>query len=177
MWIVGTDTEKIVELFADGACSGNPGPGGYAAILRYGETTREISGCEPKTTNNRMELRGVIEGLRLLKRPCRVKVITDSNYVVKGMTQWIRGWVARNWTNSEKKPVVNRDLWEELLALSKRHRIAWQWIPGHRGNKSRDPAVPRKRKSMRKGVKGGRRYWSASPMAFLSSPVMSSPTY
>lgn len=130
--------EPIVELFADGACSGNPGPGGYGTILRYGETTREISGCERRTTNNRMELRGIIEGLKALKRPCRVRVVTDSNYVVKGMTQWIKGWVARNWVNSEKKPVLNRDLWEELLALSKKHRIEWQWVRGHKGHKENE---------------------------------------
>lgn len=129
---------KVVELFSDGACSGNPGPGGYGAILRYGETVREISGCEPRTTNNRMELRAIIEGLRLLKRPCRVRVVTDSNYVVKGMTQWIRGWVAKNWINSGKKPVLNRDLWEELLALSKVHRVEWQWVRGHRGHKENE---------------------------------------
>jgi ribonuclease HI len=129
---------KVVELFSDGACSGNPGPGGYGTILRYGETVKEISGCEPRTTNNRMELRAIIEGLRLLKKPCRVRVVTDSNYVVKGMTQWIRGWVAKNWINSEKKPVLNRDLWEELLALSKIHRVEWQWVRGHRGHKENE---------------------------------------
>jgi ribonuclease HI len=102
--------------------AGTPGPEATGRSLRYGETVKEISGCEPRTTNNRMELRAVIEGLRLLKRPCRVRVVTDSNYVVKGMTQWIRGWVAKNWVNSEKKPVLNKDLWEELLALSKIHR-------------------------------------------------------
>jgi ribonuclease HI len=129
---------KVVELFSDGACSGNPGPGGYGTILRYGETVKEVSGCEPRTTNNRMELRAIIEGLRLLKKPCRVRVVTDSNYVVKGMTQWIRGWVAKNWINSEKKPVLNRDLWEELLALSKIHRVEWQWVRGHRGHKENE---------------------------------------
>jgi ribonuclease HI len=154
--MVAADGEKIVEIFADGACSGNPGPGGYGTILRYGDITREISGCEKRTTNNRMELRGVIEGLRLLKKPCRVKVVTDSSYVVKGMTQWIRGWVARNWTNSEKKPVVNRDLWEELLALSKRHRIAWQWIPGHRGHKQNERCDQLARAAIRQCHGGGK---------------------
>jgi len=129
---------KVVELFADGACSGNPGPGGYGTILRYGETVREISGCEPRTTNNRMELRAIIEGLRLLKRPCRVRVVTDSNYVVKGMTLWISGWVAKNWINSEKKPVLNKDLWEELLALSRTHTVEWQWVRGHGGHKENE---------------------------------------
>jgi ribonuclease HI len=149
---------KVVELFADGACSGNPGPGGYGAILRYGETVREISGCEPRTTNNRMELRAIIEGLRLLKRPCRVRVVTDSNYVVKGMTQWIRGWVAKNWINSEKKPVLNKDLWEDLLALSSIHSLEWQWVRGHRGHKENERCDELARNAIKKcrtGKKGG----------------------
>jgi len=145
---------KVVELFSDGACSGNPGPGGYGAILRYGESVKEISGCEPRTTNNRMELRAIIEGLRLLKRPCRVRVVTDSDYVVKGMTRWIKGWVARDWINSEKKPVLNRDLWEELLALSKTHRIEWQWVRGHKGHKENERCDELARMAI-KGCKGG----------------------
>jgi ribonuclease HI len=134
----GKKETPIVELFADGACSGNPGPGGYGVILRYGEKSMELSGFAPHTTNNRMELTGVIEGLRRLRRPCRVKVITDSNYVVKGMTQWIAGWIRRNWVNSQKKPVQNRDLWEELLDLSKPHKIDWVWIAGHTGHKENE---------------------------------------
>ena len=126
---------NVVELFADGACSGNPGPGGYGVILRYSKKSIELSGFAPHTTNNRMELTAVIEGLRRLKRPCRVRVISDSNYVVKGMTEWIMGWVRKNWTNSQKKPVLNKDLWEELLDLSKPHRIEWLWIAGHSGHK------------------------------------------
>lgn len=126
--------ETIVEIFSDGACSGNPGVGGYASILRYGKETREISGCELETTNNRMELTAVIEALRLLKRPCRVRVITDSNYVVKGMTQWIKGWIRRGWVNAKKRPVLNRDLWERLLQLSAPHQIEWIWIRGHSGH-------------------------------------------
>ena len=145
----GRKTMKVVELFSDGACSGNPGPGGYATILRYGETVKEISGCEPRTTNNRMELRAVIEGLRLLKRPCRVRVVTDSNYVVKGMTRWIHAWVARHWINSEKKPVLNRDLWEELLALSKIHRIEWQWVRGHKGHRENERCDELARKAIK----------------------------
>jgi len=128
----------IVELFADGACSGNPGPGGYGVILRYGQKTKELSGYAPQTTNNRMELTGVIAGLRLLKRPCRVRVITDSNYVVKGMTEWIRGWMKKKWMNSQKKPVLNRDLWEMLLELSKPHEMEWLWIAGHSGHKENE---------------------------------------
>lgn len=124
----------IVEIFTDGACSGNPGPGGYGAILRYGEVTKEISGSHPDTTNNRMELMAVIEALRLLKRPSKVRVFSDSSYVVKGMTTWLPGWVRRNWINSKKQPVLNRDLWEELMKLSLPHEIEWRWIKGHEGH-------------------------------------------
>ena len=134
-------TEKnkgIVEIITDGACSGNPGIGGYGAILRYGRETKEISGCRLKTTNNRMEMMAVIEALRQIKRPCRIRVLTDSNYVVKGMTQWISGWIRRNWINSQKKPVLNKDLWEKLLALSKPHEIEWKWVKGHFGHKDNE---------------------------------------
>ena len=126
--------DDLVEIFTDGACSGNPGPGGYGAILKYRENIREISGCETETTNNRMEMMAVIEALQRLKRPCKVKVVTDSNYLVKGMTLWLRGWVRRNWVSSQKKPVLNRDLWEKLLHLSGRHQIQWHWIRGHQGH-------------------------------------------
>ena len=126
--------QNIVEIYTDGACSGNPGPGGYGAILKYGQEIREISGYEVKTTNNRMEMMAVIEALRQLKRPCRVKVITDSQYVVKGMTEWIQNWIRRNWLTSQKKPVLNKELWKELLSLSRQHKIDWQWIKGHNGH-------------------------------------------
>lgn len=122
---------KIVELFTDGACSGNPGPGGYGILLRYGEKEKELSGYAAKTTNNRMELMAVIEGLRTLKKPSWVRIVTDSKYVYQGITTWIHGWLRRNWLNSQKKPVLNRDLWEELLAVSKPHKIEWKWIRGH----------------------------------------------
>jgi ribonuclease HI len=134
-------TEKrgnLVEIFTDGACSGNPGPGGYGAILRYGRETKEISGCDPETTNNRMELMAVIEALRQLKRPCKIRVVSDSRYVVKGMTAWITGWIKKNWKNSQKKPVLNRDLWEELLRLSRPHQIEWQWEKGHQGHEENE---------------------------------------
>jgi ribonuclease HI len=126
--------EPQVEIFTDGACSGNPGPGGYAAILRFGPEEKEISGCARLTTNNRMELTAVIEALRRLKRSCRIKVVTDSSYVVKGMTEWIEGWIKRDWVNSKKKPVLNKDLWEKLLGLSRPHLIEWQWVRGHHGH-------------------------------------------
>ncbi|HBF42433.1 MAG TPA: ribonuclease HI [Desulfobacteraceae bacterium] len=127
-----------VEIFTDGACSGNPGPGGYGAILKFGLKVKEISGCNTKTTNNRMEMEAVIEALRQLKRPCKIKIITDSNYVVKGMTKWISGWIKHNWLNSQKKPVLNRDLWETLLNLSQMHQIEWGWIRGHSGHKENE---------------------------------------
>lgn len=123
-----------MEIFTDGACSGNPGPGGYAAILKYGDEIREISGYEVETTNNRMEMMAIIEALRQLKRPCEVRVITDSQYVVKGMTEWIQGWVKRNWLTSQKKPVLNKSLWKELLRLCEKHKIEWQWVKGHNGH-------------------------------------------
>jgi ribonuclease HI len=124
----------IVEIFADGACSGNPGKGGYAAILKYGDKVKEITGCCSYTTNNRMELTAIIEALRTIKRPCTIKVITDSYYVVKGMEEWVHKWQKNGWKNSNKKPVLNRDLWEELLSLSSKHNIKWQWIKGHHGH-------------------------------------------
>lgn len=126
--------KDIVEIFADGACSGNPGPGGFGAILRYGEKIREISGCEPETTNNRMELRAVIEALKLIKRPSRIRVTTDSTYLVKGMSEWVYQWMKKNWISSSKKPVLNRELWEMLIDLSRPHEVEWCWIRGHAGH-------------------------------------------
>jgi ribonuclease HI len=123
-----------VEIFTDGSCKGNPGPGGYGAILRFGKREKEISGCEANTTNNRMEMRAAIEALKCLKKPCSVILTTDSNYLVKGMTQWLPGWLRRNWVNSEKEPVKNKDLWQELLELSTRHKIQWKHVRGHRGH-------------------------------------------
>jgi ribonuclease HI len=123
-----------VEIFCDGACSGNPGPGGYGAILRCGGREKEISGWAPDTTNNRMELTAVIEALRQLTRPCRITVTTDSQYVVKGMTEWIAGWQRKGWRNSKKEPVLNRDLWEALLEASQSHTVSWKWVRGHDGH-------------------------------------------
>jgi len=123
-----------VEIFCDGACSGNPGPGGYGAILRYNGHEKEIRGGAPHTTNNRMELTAAIEALKRLTRPCRVVVTTDSQYLVKGMTEWIAGWQRRGWMNSKKEPVLNRELWEELVLLAGRHAIEWRWVRGHDGH-------------------------------------------
>jgi ribonuclease HI len=126
------ETEKpFVEIFTDGACSGNPGTGGYGIILRCGEREKELSGCDPMTTNNRMELTAAIKGLKALKKPCGVKLVTDSNYVVQGMTSWIFQWVKNGWKNSQKQQVLNRDLWERLFDLSKLHDIQWIWVRGH----------------------------------------------
>lgn len=128
------DGKSFVEIFADGACSGNPGVGGFGAILRSSEKCRELSGCEKLTTNNRMEMMGVITALETLKRPCSVRITTDSTYIVKGMTEWIKGWIKNNWKNSQRKDVLNRDLWERLLKASDGHEIEWEWIKGHNGH-------------------------------------------
>jgi ribonuclease HI len=125
---------KLVEIYCDGACSGNPGPGGWGTILRCGGQEKELSGFAPETTNNRMELSAAIAGLEALKRPCRVKLTTDSEYLKKGMTEWIEGWVRKGWKNSQKQEVANRDLWEKLLALSTVHDIEWHWVRGHAGH-------------------------------------------
>ncbi len=123
-----------MEIFADGACSGNPGVGGFGAILRTGDREKELSGCEVMTTNNRMELMGVIAALEALRSPCHVRVSTDSNYVVRGMTEWIQGWQRNGWRNSQKKDVLNRDLWERLLKAARPHRVIWIWVKGHNGH-------------------------------------------
>ena len=128
------DERPFVEIFADGACSGNPGVGGFGAILRSGRKCIELSGGEKLTTNNRMELMAVIAALEALKRPCNVRITTDSNYIVKGMTEWIEGWQRNNWKNSQKKDVLNRDLWERLLTAAGGHAIEWEWIKGHNGH-------------------------------------------
>ncbi|MEI6705417.1 MAG: ribonuclease HI [Deltaproteobacteria bacterium] len=125
---------QIVEIFCDGACSGNPGPGGYGAILRYGGHEKEIRGGARETTNNRMELSAAIEALRLLTRPCAVTVTTDSQYLVKGITEWISGWRRNGWRNSKKEPVLNRDLWEQLLVVTEKHSVQWKWVRGHAGH-------------------------------------------
>ncbi len=130
--------EKTIEIFADGACSGNPGPGGFGAILRYGDQEKEISGCEMQTTNNRMELRAVIEALRLVKRPSRIRVVSDSLYLIKGMSEWVDGWVRKGWVGSNRKPVLNREFWETLIELCRPHRVEWKWIRGHAGHKENE---------------------------------------
>ncbi len=123
-----------VELFTDGACSGNPGPGGWGALLRYKATEKELSGAEPDTTNNRMELMAAIEGLKAVKRACDVTLYTDSKYVLQGVTEWMDGWKSRGWKTADKKPVKNQDLWMALDEQVKRHTIKWQWVKGHNGH-------------------------------------------
>ncbi len=123
-----------IEIFCDGACSGNPGVGGWGCILRWNGHEKELSGAAGETTNNRMELTAAIEALASLKRPCDVVLTTDSQYLAKGMTEWIAGWQKRGWVNSKKEPVLNRDLWERLLELTKVHRVEWVWVRGHNGH-------------------------------------------
>ena len=122
---------KKVKIVTDGSCLGNPGRGGWACILRYNAHARELYGYAPHTTNNRMELTAAIEGLKALREPCVVEVITDSEYLKNGITTWIANWKLRNWMTKEKKPVVNRDLWEELDEVATMHKITWSWTKGH----------------------------------------------
>ena len=123
-----------VEIFTDGACSGNPGPGGWGAILRAKGSEKELSGSEKNSTNNRMELMAVIAALEALKRPCRVTITTDSQYVMKGMTEWLAGWKAKNWKTAARKPVKNVELWQRLDKAIAPHQVEWQWVRGHQGH-------------------------------------------
>ena len=129
-----------VEVFTDGACRGNPGPGGWAAILRYRRTERELSGFEPDTTNNRMELTAAIAGLEALKRPCRVRLYSDSRYLRDGITKWIGSWKRRGWLTADKQPVKNVDLWQRLAAAAAPHDVAWIWVRGHSGHPENERA-------------------------------------
>ena len=131
---------KKVQLITDGACLGNPGKGGWAAILRFGDKQKEIYGCEAHTTNNRMELKAAIEGLRTLREECEVEVITDSEYMKNGITSWIANWKKKGWLTAAKKPVVNRDLWEELDFQNQRHRTVWSWTKGHASHEDNNRA-------------------------------------
>lgn len=129
-----------VEIFTDGACKGNPGPGGWGALIRAGGTEKEISGGEAPTTNNRMEMTAVIRALEALKRPCRVTLHTDSKYVMDGITRWIHGWRRNGWKTASKQPVKNADLWQELVAAMAPHRIEWKWVKGHAGHPENERA-------------------------------------
>ncbi|MBB5715941.1 ribonuclease HI [Sphingomonas aerophila] len=123
-----------VEIATDGACKGNPGPGGWGALLRFGTNEKELSGGDAHTTNNRMELTAVIEALRILTRPCRITLSTDSKYVMDGLTRWIHGWQKNGWKTADKKPVKNAELWQALFAETQKHQIEWKWVKGHAGN-------------------------------------------
>jgi ribonuclease HI len=127
-------TGEPVEIWTDGGCKPNPGPGGWAAVLRFRDTVRELSGREDATTNNRMELTAAAEALEALRRPCRVVVHTDSEYVRNGITRWHTGWVRRNWRNAAGDPVANMDLWRRLLAAAAQHQVDWRWVRGHAGD-------------------------------------------
>ena len=127
-------------IYADGACKGNPGPGGWGAWISMGGHSKELCGGEPVTTNNRMELMAVIRALQALKRACNVKVYTDSVYVQKGMTEWIESWKKRGWRTADKKPVKNDDLWQELDAIAQQHQIEWLWVKGHAGDAGNERA-------------------------------------
>ena len=132
------EVTKRVRLYTDGSCHGNPGPGGWAAILEYGTQRRELAGNDPETTNNRMEMMAVLEGLRALTEPCTVEVWSDSRYVVDGMTSWLAGWKARSWKTASRQPVKNEDLWRALDAESGRHRVSWNWVKGHAGHEQNE---------------------------------------
>ena len=129
-----------VEIYTDGACSGNPGPGGWGALLRYGTVEKELSGGEGLTTNNRMELMGAISALEALKKPARIKLYTDSVYVKDGMTKWLKGWKAKGWLTADKKPVKNMELWQRLEAATHIHQIDWLWVKGHSGHPENERA-------------------------------------
>ena len=131
---------QTVEIFTDGACKGNPGPGGWGVLLRYGTVEKELFGGEPETTNNRMELMAAIEGLKALKRPCSIILTTDSQYVRKGITEWMTGWKRKNWKTAAGQPVKNQDLWQMLDQQNQRHDIDWRWIKGHAGHRENEIA-------------------------------------
>jgi ribonuclease HI len=131
---------KSVEAFTDGACRGNPGPGGWGVLLRSGTHVKELSGGELETTNNRMELKAAIEALAALKQPCRVAVYTDSVYVRSGITQWLPAWRARGWRTADRKPVKNQDLWQALASQAERHEVSWHWVKGHAGHPENERA-------------------------------------
>jgi ribonuclease HI len=133
-------SEDVVEIFSDGACRGNPGPGGWGIVLRFKDQEKELWGGEAATTNNRMELMAVIRALEALTRPSRVRVYTDSQYVQKGISQWIHAWKRKNWLTADRKPVKNVDLWQELDALARKHDVEWHWVKGHAGHPENERA-------------------------------------
>ena len=132
------DNKQTVEVFTDGACRGNPGPGGWGVLLRYGDTEKELYGYEADTTNNKMELMAAIRGLEALTRPCDVTLTTDSQYVRQGITQWIHGWKKKDWKTAARKPVKNKELWQRLDAAAEKHHVQWNWVKGHSGHIEND---------------------------------------
>ena len=145
-------TQKV-EIYTDGACSGNPGPGGWGVVLRYKNTEKELSGFEAITTNNRMELRAAIEGLKALTRPVKIEVYTDSQYLRDGITKWLFQWKKNNWRLSNKSPVKNQDLWEELDALTQNHDVSWHWVRGHSGHPENERADALARQAIEETLK------------------------
>lgn len=142
---------EIVDIFTDGACSGNPGPGGWGALLRLGDKEKALSGFDPATTNNRMELTAVIEALKALRRPVTARVHTDSQYVQKGISEWIHGWKRRGWKTADGKPVKNADLWQTLDRLATSHQIEWIWVRGHAGHHENERVDQLARAAIEKG--------------------------
>ena len=152
------DAKKTVEIFTDGACAGNPGQGGWGALLRYAGAEKELSGHADWTTNNRMELTAVLEALTALKRRCRVAVHTDSRYVRDGITQWLSRWKRNGWQTTDKQPVKNRDLWEALDQIVQRHQIEWQWVKGHSGHPENERCDQLAREAIGAGPDGPGKY-------------------
>ncbi len=144
-------TPKVL-IYTDGACSGNPGPGGWGAVLMYGDKRKTMCGGELATTNNRMELMGAIQALEVLNKPCKVELHTDSQYVMKGVTQWIHGWKARGWKTADKSPVKNEDLWKRLDAARARHDVDWRWVKGHAGHEFNEEADELARKGLKEAL-------------------------
>jgi ribonuclease HI len=155
---------KQIEMFTDGACSGNPGPGGWGAILRYGDTVKELNGGEAATTNNRMELMAAIQGLNALKEPCVIDLYTDSNYVRDGISGWIHGWKRNGWKTASKQPVKNAELWQALDEATRRHKVTWHWVRGHAGHPENERADELARMGMAP-FKPARRDMAPSPDA------------
>ena len=143
---------EVVDIYTDGACKGNPGPGGWGALLKFGDHVKEMHGGEPGTTNNRMELTAVIRAFESLKRPCKVRLHTDSQYVQKGIHEWIHGWKRRGWLTADKKPVKNDDLWKRLDTARLRHEVDWRWIKGHAGHEMNERADELARQGLKEAL-------------------------
>jgi len=150
------ESAKVVDLYSDGACKGNPGWGGWGVLLRFGEVEKTLCGGEADTTNNRMELSAVIQGLKALKRPCRVRVHTDSRYVQQGISEWLPNWIRRNWKTADGGAVKNQDLWRELAEQAARHQVEWLWVKGHAGHPQNERADALANEGARRAREGKR---------------------